>query len=114
MDRMVVSWRAMVVFCAVIVIAFAFAFYSNDKDLRTAEEQAAALQENLTRLQNDQLELTDQLKQVGTSSYIEHRAREDYAFLKPGELRFEIINPDVLEGYTKEELQILMDEMTMY
>ena len=51
---------------------------------------------------------------MGTSSYIESRAREDYAFLKPGELRFEVINPEVLEGYTREELQILMDEMTMY
>lgn len=114
MDRVVVSWRAMALFCVAIVAVFAFAFHSNQRDMETARQQEAALQQTLARLQNDQLELTDQLKQVGTSSYIEARAREDYAFLKPDELRFEIINPEVLEGYTKEELQILMDEMTLY
>lgn len=114
MDRMVIRWEAMVVFCVLIVAVFGFAFHANKVDMETARQQETVLQQTLTRLQNDQLELTGQIKQVGTSSYIETRAREDYAFLKPGELRFEIINPEVLEGYTKEELQILMDEMAMY
>ena len=114
MDRRVISWKAMVLFCVLIVAAFGFVFHSNAVDMQTAQEQEAALQQTLTRLQNDQLELTGQIRQVGTSSYIETRAREDYAFLKPGELRFEIVNPEVLEGYTREELQILMDEMAMY
>lgn len=114
MDRMVIRWKAMIVFCVLIVAVFGFAFHANTVDMRTAQEQEAALQQTLNRLQNDQLTLTGQIKQVGTSSYIETRAREDYAFLKPGELRFEIVNPEVLEGYTTEELQILMDEMAMY
>ena len=114
MDRVVIRWRAMALFCVLIVAVFAVGFWSNARDMRRAQEQETALQQTLTRLQNDLLELTGQLLQVGTSSYIESRAREDYAFLKPGELRFEVINPEVLEGYTREELQILMDEMTMY
>ena len=114
MDRLVVRWEAMAVFCVLIVAVFGFVFHANSVDMKTARQQEAALQQTLNRLQNDQLELTGQIKQVGTNSYIETRAREDYAFLKPGELRFEIINPEVLEGYTKEELQILMDEMAMY
>lgn len=113
-DRMVIRWEAMIVFCVLIVVVFGFAFHANSVDMQRAQEQEAALQQTLNRLQNDQLELTGQIKQVGTTSYIETRAREDYAFLKPGELRFEIVNPEVLEGYTTEELQILMDEMTMY
>ena len=48
---------------------------------------------------------------MGSSSYIESRARTDYAFLKPGEIRFEVVNPDALEGYTEEEMKILMQEL---
>jgi DNA-binding response OmpR family regulator len=65
----------------------------------------------LTRLQNNQVALTTELSQVGSTSYIESRARTDYSFLKPGELRFEIVNPECLEGYTEAELRILMQEM---
>ena len=59
----------------------------------------------------DLVELTTELAQVGSSSYIESRARTDYAFLKPGEIRFEVVNPDALEGYTEEEMKILMQEL---
>ncbi|MBQ8653823.1 MAG: septum formation initiator family protein [Clostridia bacterium] len=114
MDRVVISWKAMILFCVLIVGVFAFLFHTNSADMDTALQQEAVLQQTLTRLQNDQIALTGQIKQIGTSSYIEARAREDYAFLKPGELRFEIVNPEVLEGYTRDELQILMDEMAMY
>ena len=112
MDRVIISWRAMAVFCALIVAAFGFAFWNNRQAYDQAAAQETALQQTLTRLQNDQLSLTGQIKEIGTGSYIESKARSDYAFLKPGELRFEIVNPEVLEGYTRDEMQILMDEMT--
>ena len=76
-----------------------------------AQAQEAALQATFARLQKSQLELTTELAQVGSSSYIESRARTDYAFLKPGEIRFEVVNPDALEGYTENELKILMQEL---
>ena len=112
MDRVIISWRAMAVFCALIVAAFGFAFWNNRQAYDQAAAQETALQQTLTRLQNDQLSLTGQIKEIGTSSYIESKARSDYAFLKPGELRFEIVNPEVLEGYTRDEMKIVMDEMT--
>ncbi|MGN0778761.1 MAG: septum formation initiator family protein [Aristaeellaceae bacterium] len=114
MDRVVIRWQAMAVACVLIVALFAAGLWSNARDLRTAQERETAMQEELTHLQEIELELSAELEKVGTASYIEARAREDYAFLKPGELRFEVINPKVLEGYTREELQILMDEITMY
>ena len=111
MDRIVIRWRAMAVVCAVLVAAFGWAFWRNRQDLAAVQAQEASLQASFARLQKSQLELTTELAQVGSSSYIESRARTDYAFLKPGEIRFEVVNPDALEGYTEDELKILMQEM---
>lgn len=111
MERVVIRWRAMVLICAVVLIGFAWAFWGNYQDVRAAEARQAALQQSITRLQAEQNNLTRELEQVGSVGYLENRAREDYAFIKPGELRFEVINPDDLKGYTKEELQIVMDEI---
>ena len=109
MDRIVIRWRAMVVVCAVLVALLASVVAC--VLLAAAQAQEASLQATFARLQKSQLELTTELAQVGSSSYIESRARTDYAFLKPGEIRFEVVNPDALEGYTEEELKILMQEM---
>ena len=84
---------------------------STQDDVAAAQAQEASLQAAFARLQKSQLELTTELAQVGSSSYIESRARTDYAFLKPGEIRFEVVNPDALEGYTEEEMKILMQEL---
>lgn len=111
MDRIVIRWQAFALVCAVFVALFGWAFWRNRQDLAAAVNQEAALQRTLTRLQNDQIALSGELAEVGTNSYIENRARTDYSFLKPGELRFEIVNPECLEGYTEAELRILMQEM---
>ena len=97
--------------CAVLVAAFGWAFWRNRQDLAAVQAQEASLQASFARLQKSQLELTTELAQVGSSSYIESRARTDYAFLKPGEIRFEVVNPDALEGYTEAEMKILMQEL---
>ena len=44
----------------------------------------------------EQEELTEEISQVGTESYIMDRARSDYQYVNPGELRFEIVNPGAL------------------
>ena len=111
MERVVVRWQALALVCVVILALFGWAFWRNQQDLQDVTNQQASLQRTLTRLQNNQISLTTELSQVGTISYIESRARTDYSFLKPGELRFEIVNPECLEGYTEAELRLLMQEM---
>lgn len=111
MDRIVIRWQAFALVCVLFVALFGWMFWRNHQDLNEVTNRQAALQRTLTRLQNDQIDLTTELAQVGSTSYIENRARTDYSFLKPGELRFEIVNPDCLEGYTETELRILMQEM---
>lgn len=111
MNQKVIRWPALALAGMVILGLFLWAFWRNGQDLEAEQSRQAALQRTLTTLQNNQVDLTAQLAQIGTNSYIEYRAREDYAFLKPGELRFEIVNEDCLENYTEEEMNILMQEL---
>ena len=65
----------------------------------------------LAELQEEEKDLINQLNLVGTDSYIISSARENYAFLKEGEIRFEFSNPGALYTYSEEELRILVDEV---
>lgn len=111
LNRVVIRWQALALAGVLILALFGWAFWRNQQDLAAETNRQAALQRSLMKLQNDQIALTSEMAQIGTTGYIETRAREDYSFLKPGELRFEIVNPECLKGYTKDELRILMQEM---
>ena len=39
MDRIVIRWRAMIVVCAVLLVAFGWAFLRNRQDLAAAQAQ---------------------------------------------------------------------------
>ena len=106
-----VRWNRIVLLCAVVLIAFLIGRSQLASSLEEVRAREASLQVSLTRLQRTQSGLQADLELVGTSGYIETRARTDYSFLKPGELRFEIVNPDCLEGYTEAEMKILMQEI---
>ena len=61
--------------------------------IRDREE---TLTSQLSALMRQQEDLTSEISQVGTESYIIDRARSDYQYVKPRELRFEIVNPGAL------------------
>ena len=71
---------------------------------RRLRAQEETLTSQLSSLKREQENLTQETMQVGTESYIESRARSDYQYVKPGELRFEIINPSALYDSTDAEL----------
>lgn len=79
--------------------------------LNRKREQENALRVSLTRLEETNKELNNQLKLVGTEDYIVSSARTDYAYMNRNDLRFEFTNPEALYAYTEEEMKILMDEM---
>ena len=62
-------------------------------ELRAREE---TLTSQLSALVRQQEELTEEISQVGTESYIMDRARSHYQYVNPGELRIEIVNPGAL------------------
>ena len=109
-QRGVLRWRYLVIALLVILLAFTFAMHGIRKDRAVMLDQQTQTSKELILAQEAYNALYAELQQVGSSSYIENVARQYYAFLKPGELRFEISNPDDLNGYTYEEMQILQQE----
>ena len=79
--------------------------------MNQTREQENALRATLTRLEEQNKTMNDELNLVGTEDFIVTSARTNYAFMNKDDLRFQFTNPEALYAYTKEELKILMDEM---
>ena len=80
-------------------------------DLSRKAEQERALQIALSKLQEEEKDLQNQLDIVETEDYIVSSARENYSYINRDDIRFEFSNPEALYTYTEDELRILVDEM---
>lgn len=113
-QRGVLRWRYLIVALLAIFLVFFFVMRGIRADRDIVVEQNTQAARSLLLAQEEYDKLSAELAQVGSSSYIENIARQNYSFLKPGELRFEISNPEALNGYTYEEMQILQTERKSY
>ena len=106
-----VRWSLLTLVCAVMLIAF-FS-YRNwiHEEIGELEQQTAALTVTLSRMRAETTELEEAIERVGTDADIEEKARAQYGFMKDGELRFEVNNPEMLDAYTEEEKLILSQEL---
>ena len=91
-----VRWSAFFLIVAAIVIAF-----------------IAGLQYQLSLSEDNRDKLEDKLKSVGSKAYIESRARSELLYLRPDEIRFEIENAELLDNYTPQEWNILMEQKAL-
>ncbi len=64
----------------------------------------------LAEIQKEKLALETELSISGTDAYIENQARTKYGFLKPGEIRFVITNPEALYGDGEELPKVEMEQ----
>ncbi|MBQ8202608.1 MAG: septum formation initiator family protein [Clostridia bacterium] len=109
-DRKVISWRGMALIVVLMLIVFAILMHTNQKRLNALREQEAALQLTLSGMELDFSDLRSELMRVGSDGYVENEARENYGFIKEGEICFEFTNPKKLQDYTEEEWQVIMEE----
>jgi cell division protein FtsB len=104
-------WGKIVLICALALTVFFVVRGQLTSAQQSMSEQETALRIQQADLNEEQVSLEAQIAQVGTDSYVETRAREDYQFIKPGELRFEFENPEELYAYSDEEAQIREEAM---
>lgn len=104
-------WGRLLFVCVTALTVFLVARGRVNGTMAELSAQETALRVTLSELKEDGLDLERQISQVGTKSYVESRARADYQFIKPGELRFEFVNPEALYEYSDEEKRILREEM---
>ena len=74
-------------------------------------ERETALRATLTRLEEENRDLNNQLSIVDTKDYIVSSAIENYNYMSRDDIRFTFSNPEALYAYSEEEIQILMDEL---
>lgn len=108
--RGVLGWPIILAALILMGIGFTVAMRNIRVDLADAQARQTEVSRELIMSQDEYRDLSAQLLLVGSDSYIENMARQHYDFLKPGELRFEISNPELLNNYTEEELHILTEE----
>lgn len=108
--RGILRWRYIVLAAAIIAIGFGFSMRDIRQDMAAVEEADQQISQELIIAQEEYNQLSAQLEQVGSQSYIENVARQYYSFLRQDEVRFEIRNAEALSGYTYEEMQILQQE----
>lgn len=111
MDRFVIRWPVVIAAAVALMVAFGVVVISGERELGALQQQAVSSHQDLILAQETITALNLELKQVGSNSYVENAARKYYSYLKPGELRFEISNPDCLKGYTEQEMQLRVSEL---
>ncbi|MBQ3156715.1 MAG: septum formation initiator family protein [Clostridia bacterium] len=110
-DRRYISWRGMALAAVLLVILFVAALYWVRADIARLKVQDTTLQMKVNVMEMDYADLQLELARVGSEGYVENAARENYGFIRSGEIIFAFENPELLKGYTEEEYRIIMDEM---
>lgn len=110
-DRRYISWRGMALGAALLLILFFTALFWVRSDIDRLQAEDTTLQLKVNMLEMDFADLQLELARVGSEGYVENAARENYGFIRNGEIVFAFENPELLRGYTEEEYQTIMDEM---
>ena len=110
-DRRYISWRGMALGTSLLLILFFAALFWVRGDIERLQAEDTTLQLKVSMLEMDYADLQLELARVGSEGYVENAAREEYGFIKKGEIVFAFENPELLKGYTEEEYQTIMDEL---
>lgn len=103
--------KGFVLILALVLPAFFCLHLMMRGDLSRKAEEENALKLALTKLQEEEKDLKNQLSIVGTEDYIISSARENFSYVRRDDILFEYSNPEALYAYTEEELRILVEEM---
>ncbi len=110
-DRRYFSWGFMALIAVLMIAGFCAAMVWVRQDIERLQAQDATLQMRVNVMDMEYADLALELQRVGSEGYVENEARENYGFIRQGEIIFAFEDPDVLKGYTEEEYQIIMDEL---
>lgn len=98
-----ISYLAFFLACGLLVYFFFMGQNAMEETKQALNEERSQYQSLLNQAKKEKQEVELEISQAGTDAYIENKARTQYGFLKPGEIRFEITNPEVLfEGIGQE------------
>lgn len=109
-DRKIIRWPVLALAAVVLLIGFFFLMGQTQGEIDRLLAQEAELVAQRDKLDDVYAELKAQLRLVGSDGFVETEARKNYEFINQGEVCFEFTNADLLDNYTEEEVQIIMEE----
>ena len=105
-----ITWRGMIFIAGAFLLLFAVTLSSVLVSRGAMEEQYAQQQQAIVVMEQEVAALRSELSRVGTDGYVENEARTRYDYVRNGEIRFEFSDPAMLDNYTTQEWDIIMDE----
>ena len=81
--------------------------------LHDLQSKELTLKYAYSQMELEKLNLQQKLRHTDSNSYIVARARDESGYIMDGEIRFEVENPDLLDNYTTDEWQIILDDLRL-
>ena len=93
----------------VIIAGGLIALNGLNSDIRVLEDTARETQLRLLEVNTAKSNMQEELAIKDTHQYIEEMARSKYGYLMPNEIRFVVVNPEVLydDDYTPPQVEIV-------
>ena len=113
MGRRLVRWKAVVILLVVlgIIVMIGGNLEVITRNIRSSwSTRNEQLQQQYAALDQKNRDLREELTYVATDAYIEETARNDFGYVRDGEIHFHFASMDVLRGYTEAEWNALLDE----
>lgn len=110
-SRRYLTWPQLIVLGVLLLAALLFLWNHVRQDTDRVEAEYEALRMTISDKQADLSALELQLKRVSSDEYAENIAREKFDYIRKGEIVFEFDNPQLLQNYTEEEAQFILEEM---
>ena len=110
MGRRLVRWKAVVILLVVLGIIFYVVMAQSRQRLDALSTRNEQLQQQYAALDQKNRDLREELTYVATDAYIEETARNEFGYVRDGEIHFHFASMDVLRGYTVAEWNALLDE----
>lgn len=105
-----VSWLMLVPVLAAVIVLFSARYQRGEEQLAAYRDLEAEMKVKLSDAGEMESQLRAKLVNLSDPNTVDAATRVAFDFAQPGELRFEIENSQLLDNYTHEEWQILMDE----
>ena len=105
-----VSWLMLVPVLAAVIVLFSARYQRGEEQLAAYRDLEAEMKVKLSDAGEMESQLRAKLVNLSDPNTVDAATRVAFDFAQPGELRFEIENSQLLDNYTREEWQILMDE----
>jgi hypothetical protein len=102
--------KGFVLILGIMLAVFLVAHLVLRGNMNATAEKENTLRVALTRLQEENKDLDNQLRVVGTDGYIVSSAMQNYDYVRQNAIRFVFTNPDALDAYSEEEMRIYLDE----